>query len=109
MADSLSIFLAIAVMALTTLATRLLGPAVVSRFKMTRALEHFLNALCSSVIVAIVATVVASAVASGAAQGGWREAAAVAVAAGVMVITRSAVWAMLAGAGCAALWRAALG
>ena len=105
MADSLSIFLAIAVMALTTLATRLLGPAVVSRFKMTRALEHFLNALCSSVIVAIVATVVAQ----GAAQGSWREAAAVAVAAGVMVITRSAVWAMLAGAGCAALWRAALG
>ncbi|WP_420345670.1 AzlD domain-containing protein [Pelagibius sp.] len=101
MADSLSIFLAIAVMALTTLATRLLGPVVVSRFKMTRALEHFLTALCSSVIVAIVATVVA--------QGGWREAAAVAVAAGVMVITRSAVWAMLAGAGCAALWRAALG
>lgn len=93
--------LAIAVMALTTLATRLLGPAIMSRFTVTPALEGFLNALCSSVIVAIVATVVA--------QGGWREAAAVAVAAGVMIVTRSAVWAMLAGAACAALWRAALG
>ena len=93
--------LAIAVMALTTLATRVLGPAAMSRFKVTETLERFLNALCSSVIVAIVATVVA--------RGGWREAAAVAVAAGVMVVTRSVVWAMLAGTGCAALWRAALG
>ncbi len=88
-------------MALTTLATRVLGPAIMSRFSVTPVLEGFLNALSSSVIVAIVATVVA--------QGGWREAAAVALAAGVMLAARSAVWAMLAGATCAALWRVALG
>jgi len=88
-------------MALTTVATRILGPVVMSHFTVTPVLERFLNALCSSVIVAIVATVVA--------QGGWREAAAVAVAAGVMIAARSAVWAMLAGAASAALWRVALG
>ncbi|MCB9958970.1 MAG: AzlD domain-containing protein [Rhodospirillaceae bacterium] len=88
--------LAIALTALVTLLTRAAGPALVARIPITRRFERFLDGLSISVIAALVA--------SGLARGGWREGAAVALAAVVVLGTRSSVLAMLAGMATAALW-----
>ncbi len=101
MPGELAAYAAILMMAAVTLATRLLGAAFMERVSASPRVERFLEALSSSVLAAVVATVVA--------QGGLREAAAVALAALVMLSVKSAIWAMLAGMGAAALWTALLG
>lgn len=99
--DALIVYAAIAVMAAAALATRLLGPEIMRRLGRSPRAERFLEALSSAVIAGIVATAVA--------RGGWREAAAIAAAAVVMVVGRSALGAMLSGVAVAALWTALLG
>lgn len=94
-------WLALALMALVTLATRLLGAEIMQRVGTTRRITRFLEAMSSSVMAAIVASFLA--------RGGLREAAAVVVAVVVMLALRSAIWAMTAGVALAAAWTAVAG
>ncbi|GLQ07563.1 AzlD family protein [Sneathiella chinensis] len=96
MPDSLSAYLAILLMAAVTLLTRALGPLIMARVAVSKRVEHFLEALSSSVLAAIVATALF--------QGGPREATAVAIAGAVMLLTRKSIAAMGAGMAAAALW-----
>jgi uncharacterized membrane protein len=87
---------AILLVAAVTLASRLAGPLLMSRIGTTPRVERFLDGLSISVVAALVASIVA--------QGGPREATAVVIAAMVMLASRSAVWAMVAGMAVAAVW-----
>ncbi len=88
---------AILLIALATYATRLAGPLMMSRVSMTPRIERFLNGLSTSVIAALVASILA--------QHSLREAAAVAIACVVALLTGSSAKAMLAGIALAAGWR----
>lgn len=74
--------------------TRMAGPALFARLPSDPRVERFLNGLSVSVIAALVA--------SGLAIGGPSEWAAALCAVVAMAITRSVVWAMVAGVSCAA-------
>lgn len=89
---------AIVGMALVTLSTRLGGFFVMQRLTVSPALEAFLRALASSVIVA--------AIAPAAWHGDWAIRAAIVVAAGIMIATRQTWLAMVAGMAAAGIWRA---
>lgn len=90
--------LAIAVMGLVTLATRVGGASLMRYVPLTPAVEGFLASLSSSVIVALIVTVLA--------RGGLRELAAVACAVAIMWLARSPALAMAAGVTAAAVWYA---
>ncbi len=96
MSASPEAMLAIVLMAAVTLVTRIGGASLMRWVPITPAVEGFLAALSSSVIVAIVATLLA--------RGGARELAAVAVAVAAMWLLRSPAIAMFAGVACAAAW-----
>jgi uncharacterized membrane protein len=89
--------LAIAGMALVTMATRVAGVAIMRFVPITPRVEAFLRALASSVLVALVTPALL--------RGEVAAAGAVGVAGLVMALTRQAVLAMLAGVLFAALWR----
>ena len=84
------------VMALVTFATRAAGPLAMTRTRFSPGLTRFLDGMAAAVIVALVTSVLL--------RGGLREGGAVAVACAVMALTKSAVWAMVAGAATAGLW-----
>ena len=96
MPSDFSAALAIVLIAVLTYGSRIAGSLVMSRIAASPKVERFLDGMSVSVIAAIVATILA--------QNGPREAAAVALAALVMLGTRSALWALLAGVACAAAW-----
>ncbi|MFO7308077.1 MAG: AzlD domain-containing protein [Pseudomonadota bacterium] len=98
MVDGTTAFLAIALMAAVTFLTRIGGVDIMSFVPITPRIEAFLRHLAVSVIVALVVPA--------AVKGGPTAVLAVATAGLVMVLTRSAVGAMLAGVACAALLRA---
>lgn len=96
MPDPISAWLAILIVAGVTLASRLSGPWIMARFCVSPKIERFLHSLSLSVMASLVASMLA--------RGGWREATAVAVAAGVMISLRRSIWAMAAGMAVAAIW-----
>ena len=96
MPSELSAWLAISLVAGVTFASRVLGSVVMSRVAASPFVARFLDGLSVSVIAALVASMLA--------QGGYREAAAVAVAALVMLGLKSAAWGMIAGMAVAAGW-----
>mgnify|MGYP001803206357 CR=1 FL=1 len=67
-----------------------------SRIAISDRIERFLDAMAVSVVAALVASMIA--------QAGWREAAAVAICAVVMLRSQGAIWAILAGISEAAIW-----
>lgn len=85
-------------MGLATLATRISGPVVMRRVRVTPRVEAFLESMSMSVLVALVAGAIAS--------GGLRTGGAVVVAVVVMLALRNAVGAMVSGMALAALWSA---
>lgn len=86
--DAQTAYLAIAVMALVTLSTRLGGAFVMRFVTLSPRVTGFLEAMSASVLAAIVATFIVN--------NGTREALAVGIAILVMLATRSAIWAMFA-------------
>jgi len=82
-------------------ATRALGPVLMAGVDPSPRLKRFLDTLAASVIAAIVATALFKA--------GLREVTAASVTILIMILLRSAVWAMVAGTGIAALWTNAVG
>ncbi|MEM1286366.1 MAG: AzlD domain-containing protein [Pseudomonadota bacterium] len=96
MVDASSAYLAIGLMALVTLGTRIGGAYVMRFVPLSARVERFLEAMSSSVLAAIVVTFVA--------RGSLRELSAVAVAILVMVAIRSPVWAMIAAMAFAGGW-----
>lgn len=92
----LHVWAAILLIAIVTLASRLAGPLLMARIATSPRVERFLEGLSISVIAALVGSIVA--------QSGARQATAVAIAAVVMLLSRSAVWAMIAGMALAAGW-----
>lgn len=91
-------WVAILVVAGITFASRIVGSVLMRSVTVSPAVERFLDSLSVSVIAALVASIVA--------QGDLRDATAVGLAAIVMLASKSAVWAMLAGTGIAAAWAA---
>lgn len=87
---------AIAMVVAVTFLTRLAGPVFMSFIGTSPRLQRFLEAMAVSVIAAIVASL--------ATKAGGREIAALTVAAGIMLLTRSTIGAMLSGAALAAGW-----
>lgn len=87
-------------MGFVTLLARVAGPIIMRVIPITGAVERFLEGMALAVLTAIAATYVA--------QHGLREAAAVALAAAIMIATRSAVLAMLLAMAGAAAWSALL-
>ncbi len=87
---------AICVIAGVTFFNRVAGPTMMSRIETSARVERFLDAMSVSVVAALVASILA--------QGGWREVAAVALSVMVMRQSKSAIWAMIAGIGIAAVW-----
>lgn len=81
--------LVVTIMAAATFATRVAGAVLMSRVTPTARTERFLDGLSVSVIAALVASQLMTA--------DVRNAAAVTVAVVVMLVSRSVVWAMLAG------------
>ena len=96
MTESMSAYLAIALMALVTLGTRLGGAFLMRFVTLSPRVTRFLEAMSVCVLAAVVATFVVN--------NGTREAAAVGVAILVMLATRSAVGAMLVAMLLAAGW-----
>lgn len=94
--DPASAYLAIALLALVTLSTRLGGAFVMRFVTLSPRITVFLEAMSASVLAAIVATFVMS--------NGTREAVAVGVALLIMIASRSAVWAMVGGLLTGAAW-----
>lgn len=88
----------IALVIAVTFASRLLGPMMMARLGASPRLTRFLEGMSVSVIAALVASI--------AAQSGPRGAVAIGVAALVMLVSRSAVLAMITGMALAALWSA---
>lgn len=101
MPDSLSVYLAIVLIAALTFGSRLAGPVLMKWMTVSERIERFLDAASLSVIAAIVASMLA--------RSGPREAAAVGAAAIAMLLTRSVVGAMIAGMILAACWSFAVG
>lgn len=91
-------YLTVAGMALVTLLSRTGGFVLLSGMTVTPALDAFLRALASSVVVAVMAPA--------AWHGDWAARTAIVVAAVLMLFTRQAWLAMLAGMASAALVRA---
>ncbi|MES0880233.1 AzlD domain-containing protein [Roseibium sp. SCP14] len=87
--------IAVLIMAAAAFATRIAGAVLMSRVRTTRSTDLFLEGLSASVIAALVASLLA--------QSDLRTALAVAAAIAAMLVTRSVIWAMLAGMACAAL------
>lgn len=96
MPSDVTAFVVIGVVAGITLASRLAGAMLMSSIDLSPRIERYLDALSVSVIAALVASIVA--------QNGLREAAAVAIAATIMLGSKSAVWAMIGGMTFAAAW-----
>lgn len=96
MVDVQSAYIAIAIMSLVTLGTRLGGAFMMRFVTMSPRLSRFLEAMSASVLAAIVMTFLI--------HGGTRESVAVGVAIVVMMATRSAVYAMFAAMLSAACW-----
>lgn len=96
-----SAYLTIIFIAAIVFLNRVLGAELMGFFPMTPRLEAFLKSMALSVFVAIVASAVAS--------NGLRESAAVIVAAVVMIFTKSALGAMVAGVIAAAAWSGMMG
>ena len=92
------VWAAILLVAGMTFASRMAGPLLMTHVGDSPKLRRFLDGLSVSVVSALIAFVVA--------QAGPREAAAVGAAAVLMVLTRSAVWSMIAGMALAASWTA---
>ena len=97
MVDAIAAIGAVALLAAVTMATRIGGVWIMSTIAITPRIEAFLKTMSVSVLVSIVATTTWAA--------GPRIWMAVATAAVVMVATRSAVGAMLAGTAVAAAAR----
>lgn len=97
MAVETQVLLAILLMTVVTYATRAGGIFLMAYVPLTPRMEAFLKALAVSVLISIVVPATLKA--------GPRGIAAVAVAVAVMLATRSAIGAMLAGTATAALWR----
>lgn len=96
MAAEPSIYLVIAIMAVVTLFTRLIGPEIMLWVPPSPAVERFLQALSTSVIAALVVSYLM--------RGGIREALAVAVAGLIVLRLGNPVIAMFAGMIVAAVW-----
>ncbi len=96
MSGELTPWTAILVIAGVTFFNRVAGPLMMSHIETSARVERFLDAMSVSVVASLVASILA--------QGGWREVAAVALSSLVMMRSKSAVWAMLAGIGAAAIW-----
>lgn len=96
MVDATTAYLAIAIMALVTLGTRLGGAYIMRFVTLSPRVTGFLDAMSASVLAAIVATFVVN--------NGTREGLAVGAAILVMLATRSAVAAMVAAMAFAAAW-----
>ncbi|MGB0696099.1 MAG: AzlD domain-containing protein [Rhodospirillaceae bacterium] len=92
----MSIWGVIAMVAGITFASRIAGPLIMLWVPLSPRLERFLDGLSVSVLAALVASLLA--------QNDLRTATAVAVASGIMLAAKSAIWAMLAGMACAAAW-----
>ncbi|MFN3227479.1 MAG: AzlD family protein [Hyphomicrobiales bacterium] len=88
MVDAPTAYLAIAMMTLVTLGTRLGGAFVMRFVTLSPRVTGFLEAMSASVLAAIVVTFIVN--------NGTREAIAVGVAILVMLATRSAIWAIFA-------------
>ena len=97
MVDTIAAIGAVALLAAVTMATRIGGVWIMSTIAITPRIEAFLKTMSVSVLISIVATTTWAA--------GPRIWMAVATAAVVMVATRSAVGAMLAGTAVAAAAR----
>ncbi len=98
MHDTTMVWIAILVVTVATLFTRLVGPEIMLRVKLTPARTRFLEALSTSVIAAILAGFLA--------RGSLREAVALGIGALVMVVTRNAMAAMFVCIAAAATWSA---
>ncbi|MDA7963560.1 AzlD domain-containing protein [Ruegeria sp.] len=96
MASELTPWAAILVIASVTFLNRIAGPIMMKHIETSAKVERFLDAMSVSVVAALVASILA--------QGGWREVIAVGISAMVMMRFTSAVWAMVAGIGAAAVW-----
>ncbi len=94
MAGEGPLIFAIALMAMAAFATRIAGPLLMAQVRTTPRSERFLEGLAASVVAALVASLLV--------QGDLRDVVSVAVAALVMLATRSVIWSMLAGMACAA-------
>ena len=88
----------ILLVAAVTFGSRIAGALLMQRVAVSHSVERFLDGLSVSVIAALVASLVA--------QDDLRTATAVALASLVMLASKSAIWAMLAGMGAAAVWSA---
>jgi uncharacterized membrane protein len=97
MVETIAAIGAIVLLSAVTLATRVGGVWIMAHVRITPRVEAFLKTMSVSVLISIVVTTTWAA--------GWRIWIAVATAALVMVLTRSAVGAMLAGTAVAALAR----
>lgn len=86
----------IILVAVLVYSTRALGPVLMAGVEPTPRLRRFLDTLAVSVIAAIAATALI--------QAGLREITAASATVLVMTLSRSAVWAMVAGTAIAALW-----
>jgi uncharacterized membrane protein len=91
-------WIAIALAAAVTFATRTLGPVLMTRVPSTRRVQRFLDSLSTSVIVAIVAGFLA--------RGTLREAVALAAGAAAMMLLRKPLLSMAIAMAVAALWSA---
>lgn len=89
MIDDLSFIAAVSVMAIAAFATRIAGPALMSRLKPTARTDRFLEGLAVSVIAALIASQLVTA--------DIKTYTAVIAAVVVMAAAKSPVWAMLAG------------
>lgn len=96
MVNNTSAFLAIGLIAIILFATRQSGAEYMSKLNITPRIQAFLEAMSGSVIVAIIANEVVS--------GGFRTLAAVSLAGCAMLMSKNAVFAMLIGVTCAAVW-----
>lgn len=96
MDNDLTPWLAVMVIAFVTFCSRIAGPVLMSRIAASDRIERFLDAMAVSVVAALVASIIA--------QAGWREAAAVAICAVVMLRCQSAIWSIMAGIWLAAAW-----
>lgn len=98
MADDSEAWIAVAVAAIVTFATRALGPVIMARVPATERVQRFLDALSTSVIVSIVAEFLA--------RGTMREAAALATGAMALVLFQRPLLSMVIAVVVAASWRA---
>ncbi len=96
MADELTSWAAILLIAVVIFLTRIAGPMVMGHIEISARVERFLDAMSVSVIVALIASILA--------QQGAREVVAVGFCALVMARFRSGVLAIITGIGVAAIW-----